>query len=112
MWELDGDPQLTRDRYRSGVETIGAGARPRVRVTGAVRRVRPGAPGGPPMLHAELGGGQDAVTLIWLGRTSITGIEPGRSVAVEGTLAMRRGRPVIYNPWYELGAGPGGSVAG
>jgi hypothetical protein len=80
----------------------GAGGR-RVRVTGALSRVRPGAPGGPPMLRAELGGGQDAVTVIWLGRTSITGIEPGRAVAVEGTLAVRHGRKVMYNPRYELG---------
>ncbi len=55
------------------------------------------------MLRAELGGGQDAVTIIWLGRTSIPGIEPGRAVAVEGTLALRHGRKVMYNPRYELG---------
>jgi hypothetical protein len=87
-------------------------------MTGPLRRVRAGAPGMPPMLRAELGGGRDAVTIIWLGRTSITGIEPGRAVAVEGTIALRRGRPVIYNPRYELspqastGPRPGGSVPG
>ena len=74
-----------------------------MRVTGALGRVRPGAQGGPPMLRAELGGGQDAVTIIWLGRTSIPGIEPGRAVAVEGALALRHGRKVMYNPRYELG---------
>ncbi len=83
--------------------TSGAGGGRRVRVTGALGRVRPGARGGPPMLRAELGCGQDAVTLIWLGRTSIPGIEPGRAVAVEGTLALRHGRKVMYNPRYELG---------
>ena len=88
-----------------------AGSR-RVRVTGALSRVRQGAPGGPPMLRAEFGAGQDAVTVIWLGRTSIPGIEPGRALSVEGILALRRGRPVIYNPRYELGPGPGGSVSG
>jgi hypothetical protein len=75
----------------------------RVRVTGALSQVRPGTPGSPPMLRAELGGGQDAVTVIWLGRTSIAGIEPGRPVALEGTLALRRGRKVMYNPRYDLG---------
>jgi hypothetical protein len=93
------------------VDTTGsAGAGARVRVTGSLSRVRAGAPGAPPMLRAELGGGRDAVTVIWLGRTSITGIEPGRALAVEGTIALRRGRPVIYNPRYELGPRPGGSV--
>ena len=81
-------------------------------MTGALGRVRTGAPGAPPMLRAELGGGRDAVTVIWLGRTSITGIEPGRAVSVEGILALRRGRQVIYNPRYELVAGPGGSGPG
>ena len=55
------------------------------------------------MLRAELGGGQDAVTIIWLGRTSIPGIEPGRAVAAEGALALRHGRKVMYNPRYDLG---------
>jgi hypothetical protein len=83
--------------------TLGATGSRRVRVTGALSRVRPGAAGGPPMLRAELGGGRDAVTVIWLGRTSIPGIEAGRAVAVEGTLALRHGRKVMYNPRYELG---------
>jgi hypothetical protein len=82
------------------------GARPRVRITGSLGQVRAGAPGAPPMLRAELAGGRDAVTVIWLGRNRITGIEPGRALSVEGTLALRRGRPVIYNPRYELGQGP------
>jgi hypothetical protein len=82
--------------------TLSAADSRRVRVTGALGRVRPGVPGGPPMLRAELGGGRDAVTVIWLGRTSIPGIEPGRAVAVEGTLALRHGRKVMYNPRYEL----------
>jgi hypothetical protein len=92
--------------------TGSVGPRPQVRITGSLSRVRAGAPGAPPMLRAELGGGQEAVTVIWLGRTRIAGIEPGRAVTVQGTLARRRGRPVIYNPRYQLGAGPGGSVPG
>ena len=83
--------------------TLSAAGSRRVRVTGALGRVRPGVPGGPPMLRAELGGGGDAITVIWLGRTSIPGVEPGRPLAVEGTLALRHGRKVMYNPRYELG---------
>ena len=83
------------------------GARSRVRMTGSLRQVRAGVPGAPPMLCAELADGRDAVTVIWLGHNRITGIEPGRALSVEGTLALRRGRPVIYNPRYELGSVPG-----
>ena len=83
-----------------------------MRVAGALGRVRAGAPGGPPELRAELrlpegpGGGPDRVTLIWLGRNRIAGIEPGRVLTVEGTLTRQRGQTIIYNPRYDLGHGP------
>ena len=81
-------------------------------MTGSLRQVQAGMPGAPPMLRAELADGGDAITVIWLGRNQLTGIEPGRALSVEGILALRRGRPVIYNPRYELGPGPGGSASG
>ena len=81
---------------------------PRVRVTGTVRQVRAN-PQGPPALHAELGGGDDVVTVIWLGRNHIIGVEPGRVLTVEGTLSVQGGRKVMYNPRYELGVDPAAS---
>jgi hypothetical protein len=80
-----------------------AGRPPRVRVSGAVRQVRAGGPAGMPMLRAELGGGADRVTIIWLGRNRIAGIEPGRVLAVEGMLSRQGGRRIMYNPRYDLG---------
>lgn len=53
-------------------------------------------------LVAELYDGTDAVQLIWLGRRSIAGIEPGRSIKVRGRVAVRDGQKVIYNPEYDL----------
>jgi hypothetical protein len=44
------------------------------------------------------------VTLVWLGRRRIAGIEPGCSLVVEGRLGVNRGEYVIYNPRYELRA--------
>ncbi len=58
-----------------------------------------------PTLEAELFDGSGSVTLVWLGRRRIPGIEPGRTVTARGRLAAADGRRVIYNPWYELGAG-------
>jgi len=81
-----------------------AGHRPRVRVSGAVGRVRASGRGGLPMLRAELGGGADRITVIWLGRNRIAGIEPGRVLAVEGTLSEQGGRRIMYNPRYDLAA--------
>ena len=53
-------------------------------------------------LEAELFDGTDGVTLIWLGRRRIPGIEPGRTMKVRGRLALRDGRKVLYNPFYEI----------
>ena len=53
-------------------------------------------------LEAELFDGTDGVTLIWLGRRRIPGIEPGRTMRVRGRIAVRDGRKVLYNPYYEI----------
>lgn len=55
-----------------------------------------------PTLEADLYDGSDVVTLVWLGRRQIAGIEPGRAVRVRGRVAIRDGQKVIYNPYYEL----------
>jgi hypothetical protein len=53
-------------------------------------------------LEAELFDGTQGVTLIWLGRRRIAGIEPGRTIKVRGRMAERDGQKVLYNPYYEL----------
>ena len=58
-----------------------------------------------PTLEAELFDGSGSVTLVWLGRRRIPGIEPGRTLTARGRFGAFDGRRVIYNPWYELGAG-------
>jgi hypothetical protein len=57
-----------------------------------------------PTLEADLYDGSDVVTLVWLGRRHIAGIEPGRALTARGRLAVRDDRKVIYNPYYELDA--------
>ncbi|HLL67622.1 MAG TPA: OB-fold nucleic acid binding domain-containing protein [Micromonosporaceae bacterium] len=57
-----------------------------------------------PTLEAELYDGSDLVTLVWLGRRHIAGIEPGRTITARGRIAVREDRKVIYNPYYELEA--------
>ena len=55
--------------------------------------------------HLSGSGPASSVTLVWLGRRRIPGIEPGRTVTARGRFADVEGKRVIYNPWYELGAG-------
>jgi hypothetical protein len=57
-----------------------------------------------PTLEADLYDGSDVVTLVWLGRRQIIGIEPGRQLTARGRIAIRDDRKVIYNPYYELEA--------
>ncbi|TQF66289.1 DNA-binding protein [Rhodococcus spelaei] len=53
-------------------------------------------------VEAEFFDGTDAVTLVWIGRRRIAGIEPGKKLKVRGRLGDRNGQKVIYNPYYEL----------
>ena len=73
-------------------------------VAGTLRAVvlRPLA--GVPTLEAELYDGTGTVTLVWLGRRRIRGIDPGRDVVARGRLTRRDGRLTVFNPSYELRA--------
>lgn len=77
-----------------------------VRLRGTVSNVTIHPRGGHPALEVELRDGSGAARLIWLGRREIAGIEPGRTLAVEGRISCRRGERLIYNPRYELLDGP------
>ncbi|MFF0814012.1 OB-fold nucleic acid binding domain-containing protein [Rhodococcus sp. NPDC003318] len=53
-------------------------------------------------VQAEFFDGTDPVTLVWIGRRRIAGIEPGTKLMVRGRLGDKNGQKVIYNPYYEL----------
>lgn len=55
-------------------------------------------------LEAELYDGSEPLTLIWLGREVIEGIEAGRTLTVHGRVGRRGKERVLYNPRYELDA--------
>jgi amino acid transporter len=73
-----------------------------VDVTGTLRTVTL-RPRGPSLtMEADLWDGTGNITLVWLGRRDIPGIEPGRRILVHGRLAEIKGEPTIFNPQYEL----------
>jgi len=76
--------------------------RDQAEVVGTLRAVTVRPRGNSPALQAELWDGSGSVTLVWLGRRSIPGIEPGRHVKVRGRVASHGGTRTIYNPGYEL----------
>ena len=55
-----------------------------------------------PWLEAELSDGTGTISLIFMGRHQIPGIEAGRQLVVEGRISDVDGERRIYNPWYQL----------
>lgn len=76
-----------------------------VTVLGRLRSVEVSPKTAEASLQAELFDGTDGITLVWIGRRRIPGIEAGRTVRVRGRLAERNGAKVLYNPHYELQCG-------
>jgi amino acid transporter len=76
--------------------------RERVELAGTLRAVTMRPSGGSLSMEAELWDGTGRVTLVWLGRRDIPGIQPGRRIVVHGRLTSRKGEPTIFNPSYEL----------
>lgn len=81
--------------------------RQRAQVCGTLRAVTLRPRGGVPALVAELYDGSGSLSLVWLGRRQIRGIEPGRRIRVQGLLTEVGGNRTIFNPRYELVPGAG-----
>ncbi|WP_351230909.1 OB-fold nucleic acid binding domain-containing protein [Streptomyces sp. NPDC002133] len=95
--------ELQEDSHASGCTPISdCGDRQIVKVTGTLRTVTLRPRAGVPALEAELFDGSAALDVVWLGRRSIVGIEPGRKMIASGRIAMSHGRRVLFNPKYEL----------
>lgn len=101
------DHQLARDLRRDHahdecVPIAEAPDRERVRLRGSIHTVTLRPRGGVPALEAELDDGSQVLTVIWLGRRQIAGIEPGRTMQIEGRIGVHHGHRVMFNPRYEL----------
>lgn len=95
--------ELRSDTARSGCCMIAdASDREHVDLQGSLRTVTLRPRGGVPALEAELYDGSGIITIIWLGRRRIAGIEPGRSLKVAGRIGVQDHARVMYNPRYEL----------
>jgi len=102
--ELDAR-HLQRESAKCGAVPATACSRGQIAsVSGRLRTVAYTPRTNLPTLEADLWDGSDVVTLVFLGRRSIAGIEPGRQLTARGRIALRDDRKVIYNPYYELEA--------
>ncbi|MFI1397124.1 OB-fold nucleic acid binding domain-containing protein [Streptomyces sp. NPDC020681] len=95
--------ELQEDAEASGCTRIAeCNDRQIVRVTGTLRTVTLRPRAGVPALEAELFDGTAPLDVVWLGRRSIVGIEPGRRLIASGRISVDHGRRVLFNPKYEL----------
>jgi DNA/RNA endonuclease YhcR with UshA esterase domain len=70
--------------------------------TGTLRTVAMRPRAGVPALEVELFDGSGTLTLIFMGRRRIRGIEPGRHIVAHGLVCETEGRRTMFNPRYEL----------
>lgn len=100
--ELDADDLSERVEASGAQKACDCRSGQEVTVLGRLRTVELSPRDSSATLEAELFDGTEGVTLVWLGRRRIPGIEPGRTVKAKGRIAVRDGRKVLYNPYYEL----------
>ena len=76
--------------------------RTEVRVGGEVHSVRLVPRAGAPALEVTITDGRGNATAVFLGRSKIAGVVPGRHIAVQGVAGRVGKRYLIYNPLYTL----------
>jgi hypothetical protein len=107
-WATDSEAERDAEQLRADVVEAGDTPLSEVRdrdvatVRGVLQTVTLQPRAGVPALEAELFDGSGVVTLIWLGRRRIGGIDCGRRLTATGRVATMEGRRVMFNPRYEL----------
>lgn len=97
--------ELQQERVSQGCQQINSiDDRAVVTVYGHVKNVSLAPRAGTPTLEAAVYDGSGILTLVWLGRRRIAGIEPGTNLVASGRVSCQDGRRVMYNPRYQLQA--------
>ncbi|HEV7196782.1 MAG TPA: OB-fold nucleic acid binding domain-containing protein [Pedococcus sp.] len=100
--QLEAD-ELKEDSVRLGCTPMNQLAdRQLATVSGTVRAVTLRPRVNVPALVVDLYDGSRTINLVWLGRRTIGGIEPGRYLRATGRVTYCRGIPTIFNPAYEI----------
>lgn len=99
--------QLRRAAAKQGAQSVDTCRdRSRVEIRGTIASLSVQPVDGTKWLEAELNDGSGSVTLIWMGRRSVPGIQAGSVLRVEGLISCSGKRRVIFNPRYQLLALP------
>ncbi|MEE6274351.1 OB-fold nucleic acid binding domain-containing protein [Georgenia wangjunii] len=100
--ELDAEDERAAAWSRGATPLAEVRPRTRVKVAGVLSAVTYRPKEGMRALVGRLYDGSASVDLVWLGRRTVPGIEPGRRLLAEGMVFAGRARPTIFNPAYEL----------
>ncbi|MEJ6578144.1 MAG: amino acid permease [Actinomycetota bacterium] len=76
--------------------------RKRAHVRGKVTSITTAPSGGAPMVDVEIWDATGGITLQFLGRREIAGLEVGSTICAEGMVGEREGSLTILNPSYEI----------
>jgi hypothetical protein len=71
-------------------------------VAGRVRSVRVQPWSGVPTFECTLVDSSGALTVVFLGRRAVAGVEPGVKLVAEGTIGNYQGHLAMLNPTYEF----------
>ncbi len=107
--ELESEELQRNVREEGSIPIQECEDRQRVQLTGTVSTVTINPRAGHPALEIELRDGSGAVTLVWLGRRQIPGIDCGQTLKVWGRISCHDGKRLVYNPRYELMQTPAAS---
>jgi len=100
--QIEAD-ELQEDSVRLGCTPMAdLRDRERATVSGTVRAVTLRPRVNVPALVVDLYDGSRTINLVWLGRRTIGGIEPGTYLRATGRVTNTRGIPTIFNPAYEI----------
>lgn len=105
---LSSNDELESEELQQAAREVGAvpintcGDRDKVTLSGTVSSLVVDSDTEAPGLEVEMRDGSGSVTLVWLGRSRIPGIEAGVTIRVTGRVSCRAGRRVMFNPAYEL----------
>jgi RecG-like helicase len=95
--------ELSSQAVAEGADVIATCERGRpVTVCGTIRSVTLRPRVNVPTLEAEVYDGSGHMTLVWLGRRRLSGVDVGRSITAHGRVTCPHGSPMMFNPSYRL----------
>ncbi|MGN7134335.1 OB-fold nucleic acid binding domain-containing protein [Rhodococcoides corynebacterioides] len=103
--QLDAEDMESESRASGAQRACDCARGDEVTMIGRLRSVEACSKSANAAVQAEFFDGTDTLSLVWMGRRKIAGIESGTQLLVRGRVGERDGRKVIYNPYYELRSG-------